>query len=122
MSHILRRGERAAGRFLKRQRGHRILAANYRCPAGEIDLVTLDGDTVVFVEVKTRSSDKAAQPYDAVGYHKRRRLENAARYYLMQQRAQHRPCRFDVVSIVWPPKGAPIIEHFEDAFRPGDSL
>ena len=113
-----RRGERAAARFLKRHRGHRILTANYRCPAGEIDLITLDQDTVVFVEVKTRASDEPAAPFEALGAHQRRRIENAARYFLMRGKNPHPPARFDVVSIVWPPRGAPIIEHFEDAFRP----
>ena len=113
-----RRGERAARRFLRKKRGHRILAANYACHIGEIDLITLDGDTIVFVEVKTRSSDERSQPFEAVGWQKRRRIEMAARYYLTQTRAQDLPCRFDVVSIVWPAKGSPTIEHFENAFRP----
>ena len=113
-----RRGERAAARFLKRHRGHRIITANYRCPAGEIDLITLDKDTVVFVEVKTRTSVGPVAPFEAFGAHQQRRIENAARYFLMRAKNPHPAARFDVVSIVWPPRGAPAIEHFQDAFRP----
>ena len=113
-----RRGERAAARFLKRHCRHRILTSNFRCPAGEIDLITQDGDTIAFVEVKTRSSGELSKPFEAVGRNKRRRIENAARYYLLQNHAQEYACRFDVVSIIWPKKGSPTIEHFENAFGP----
>ncbi len=112
-----RRGERAAARHLKRKR-HRILARNFRCPAGEIDLISEDGDTIVFVEVKTRASDVASDPQEALRARQLRRLEGAARYYLMQRSAQDRPCRFDVITVVWAPKGRPRVEHFEDAFQP----
>ena len=119
------RGERLARRYLRRK-GLKILARNYRCPAGEADLIALDpstrrslgAETIAFVEVKTRSSDELSGPFEAVGWHKRRRIEKVARYYLAQTRAQSLPCRFDVVSIVWPAKGSPTVEHFEDAFRP----
>jgi putative endonuclease len=110
------RGERAAKRFLVRRVGHRFVRGNYRCAAGEIDLITLDGVTIVFVEVKTRSSDEYAYPHDAVDEEKRRRLKRAARYFLMRARLPHQSARFDIVSIVWSPRGRPVIEHFPDAF------
>ena len=112
-----RRGERAAARYLRRHR-HRILVRNYRCVAGEIDLICSHDDTIVFVEVKTRSSDATEDPGESLRKTQRRRIENAASYFLMQQSAQDRPCRFDVVTVVWPPRGSPHIEHFQDAFQP----
>ncbi len=111
------RGERLAARHLKRH-GHRIMERNYRCAFGEIDLVTKDGATLVFVEVKTRSGDRHADPEDAVGHHKQTRLIRTARHYLSSMGHDDSPCRFDVVSIVWPASGRPKIEHIPDAFRP----
>lgn len=115
-----RRGERAAARYLKR-RQHRILARNYRCSAGEIDLISADRDTIVFVEVKTRSSDQAQEPNEALRPGQRRRIEHAAKCFLMERSAQNRPCRFDVVTVLLRDGGSPRVEHFEDAFRPGYS-
>jgi putative endonuclease len=111
-----RRGERAAARYLKRQQ-HHILVRNYRCVSGEIDLICSDGDTIVFVEVKTRSSEEAEHPQSSLRAGQRKRIENAARHFLMQRGAQNRPCRFDVVTVVWPPRRSPEIEHFRDAFQ-----
>ena len=112
-----RRGERAAARYLKRQHFH-VLVRNFRCVSGEVDLICSQGDTIVFVEVKTRSSDDTEDPQEALRNAQRRRIENAARYFLMRRSAQDRPCRFDVVTVVWPARGSPCIEHFPDAFQP----
>jgi putative endonuclease len=111
------RGERLAAKFLKRI-GYTILARNYTCPVGEIDLIARDGDSIVFVEVKTRASDADADPENNVTYAKRRRLTRAAKYFVMRRRAQDAPCRFDVVAAVLPPDGKGVIEHFPDAFAP----
>lgn len=111
------RGERAAARFLRHRR-YRILACNYICPVGEIDLICTDRDTLVFVEVKSRADDERIDPEEFIRPGKWRRVERSARYYLMQHNAADRPCRFDLLTIVWPPGGAPRIEHFEDAFQP----
>lgn len=112
-----RRGERAAARHLKRRR-LRIIARNYRCPAGEVDLICTDQETVVFVEVKTRTSDDAQDPQDAVSNTQRRRQFQAARFFLNEATASHRPARFDMVTVLWPKHGRADIEHFEDAYRP----
>ncbi len=111
------RGERAATRYLKR-RHHKIIARNYRCGAGEIDLISADGDTIVFVEVKTRLSCDAQDPQEAIRPAKWKRVERAARYYLMRHSAVDHPCRFDFVTVVWAPHGGPMIEHFENAYQP----
>lgn len=108
------RGEKLAARTLKRA-GCRILARNYRCPAGEADLIALDGETVVFAEVKTRRSDAWADPADAVDERKRQHYRRIARYYLSCVR-QRREVRFDVISIVLPDDGEPRITHVRDAF------
>lgn len=112
-----RRGEAAAAKFLKRL-GYRIAARNYRCPVGEIDIVAVDGDTIVFVEVKSRSSADAADPENTVRGTKRRRLTRAAKHFLTRKGVGDPPCRFDVVAIVWPETGAAEVEHFIDAFSP----
>ncbi len=112
------RGERIAARTLKRA-GHRIVTRNYQCPAGEIDLITVDGETVVFVEVKTRSSSEAAYPEASVNLRKQRQLLRVAKMYLAAKAAQDRPCRFDVVSVVLNERGKPSVEHFVNAFEPG---
>lgn len=111
------RGEQMAADYLT-QRGYRVVARNYRCPVGEIDLVAIDDDTVVFVEVKTRSSDEAADPEIAVHPEKRRRLTRAGKHFVARHRLHEKPCRFDVVAIVDRGTGSPQIEHFEDAFPP----
>ena len=110
-----RRGEDQAARFLRRL-GHKIIARNYLCPIGEIDLVTIDGDTLVFVEVKTLSSDKAAEPQDHVGFTKQRQVRRVADYYLAKHNAHDRPLRFDVVAVLLPVSGRAQITHFVNAF------
>jgi len=87
---------------------------NYRCAAGEIDLVCRDADTLVFVEVKTRSSDAAQVLDEAVHPTQWRRLQNAARYFVQQRGANNQPCRFDLVTVLWRPSCKPDIEHFKD--------
>ena len=74
-------GERAAKKHLKRQ-GLKFLTANFRSPRGEIDLIFRDGDCLVFVEVKTRSSEEWTRPAAAVNTERRRRLTRAALDYL----------------------------------------
>jgi putative endonuclease len=106
-----------AARYLSRRK-YRILARNYRRPLGEIDLIAADGDVVVFIEVKTRRGDEHADARDAVRPSKWRRIHRAARCFLSEHRAQHAPCRFDVVTIVWPAGGSPRVEHEVDAYQP----
>jgi putative endonuclease len=110
-------GERLAARALRRA-GHRVLARNYRCPAGEIDLITADAGEFVFVEVKTRASDDRQDPLDTISPAKWRRVERAARYFLMSRATGDPPCRFDSVTVVWPADGKPNIEHTIDAYQP----
>jgi putative endonuclease len=112
-----RTGEKQAERFLRRLR-YRIVARNYRCPAGELDLIALDHDTVVFVEVKTRADREHGDPQDAVNLAKQRQLVRCARYFLQHTQSEDRTCRFDVVAITLGEDGKPQIEHFPEAFVP----
>ncbi|HEY2524118.1 MAG TPA: YraN family protein [Candidatus Binataceae bacterium] len=93
-----RRGERIAERHLKR-RGYRILERNFRGAGAEIDLVAMDGETLVFVEVKTRRTVLAGTPQEAVNWHKQRHLRRAGEIYARRHRMDGRPIRFDVVAI-----------------------
>ncbi len=107
------RGERIAARFLKRQ-GMRVLTRGYATGQGEVDLICRDGETLVFVEVKSR---RRGEPAEAVTPEKQRRLTLAGLHFLRRHDLLEIPCRFDVVAVVWP-EGAevPTIEHFRDAF------
>jgi putative endonuclease len=113
-----RRGEEAAARYLRRL-GYIIVARGHRDNIGEIDLVAVDGRTVVFVEVKTRTSHDAGHPADAVDDAKQRRLTRLALSYLKRHDLLENPARFDVVAVTWPAgRGRPTIEHFKSAFEP----
>lgn len=97
-------GEEAAVRLLRR-RGYRIRERNVRCPMGELDLVAEDGGTLVFLEVKTRSTFDYGGPFEAISPAKQRRLIRLAAYYLASRRLGDRPCRFDAVAAVVAPGG-----------------
>lgn len=113
------RGEDMAVRFLKKK-GYRILERNFRCPAGEIDIIARDGGTLVFVEVKTRTDSLFGHPIEAVHSRKRRKMREAALHYL-SGRKEEEPARFDVVSITMK-TGGKEIEHIQDAFGVTDPL
>lgn len=93
------RGEAIAARHLKRC-GYRILARNFRAAGGEIDLITMERDTLVFVEVKTRINASTGLPQEAVDERKQRRIRRTAAVYAARNRAWAREMRFDVVSIM----------------------
>ena len=113
-------GERTAARYLKR-RGHTIVATRARDRLGEIDLVTVAGRTIVFVEVKTRRSLQAGDPADAVDERKQRRLTRVALAFLRRHDLLDSAVRFDVVSVLWPKSAPrPTIRHLEHAFEPLD--
>jgi putative endonuclease len=112
-----RRGESAAARYLKRH-GYRILARGDRLWPGELDLVALDRQTIVFVEVKTRRSQDAGHPAEAVDAAKQRRLTRLAVTFLKRHGLLEHPGRFDVVAVTWPEgRRRPTIEHFKNAFE-----
>jgi putative endonuclease len=108
-------GERVAELYLK-HKGYKLVERNYRCSAGELDLIVLDRGVVVFVEVKTRSGHGFGSPLEAVEFHKQRKMIQAAQYFLSEKRLHQRDARFDVVGISWPGR-EPVVEHIENAFE-----
>ena len=112
------RGEDVAARFL-RKLGYISVARGHRDRIGEIDLVAVEGRTVVFIEVKTRTSQDAGHPAEAVDDDKQRRLTRLALAYLKRHDLLECSARFDVVAITWPDaRSRPKIEHFKNAFEP----
>ena len=92
-------GEDRAAEFLASQ-GYRLLERNYRCPLGEMDIIAREGKTVVFVEVKTRSSERFGPPHAAIGPQKQRRMTAIALYYLKGKGWLGAPARFDVAAVI----------------------
>jgi putative endonuclease len=107
-------GEDLACAELER-RGYAIIARRYRRRGGEIDIVSRDGETIVFVEVKARDGRAFGEAAEAVTSIKRRRMTQIALDYMARHRLSDRPCRFDVVSIHFD-SGRPEIEVFQNAF------
>ena len=113
------RGEEAACRYLE-ARGHRILERNWRSGHLELDIVSLSGDGLHFVEVKTRVAPLSAEPEESVRRSKRQRMVAAARAYLSDEKTLHRPDMevfFDVVSVVFDGQDRQI-DYFPQAFIP----
>ena len=109
-----REGEDLAARFLEK-RGYRILDRNYSTRSGEIDLVALHEGAVVFVEVKTRTSNAFGAPELAVDPRKQRRMVKAALGYIKYKKLHQVPCRFDVVAIS--STAETTVEHIRNAFE-----
>ena len=98
--------------------GYRIVQRNYRIRNGEIDIVANDSGTVVFVEVKTKSSGDYGDPVEEVTPQKQQQIISMGEHYATYCCPPNTPCRFDVVTVDLsgqPPK----ITHYQDAFRPG---
>lgn len=111
-----RRGESDAVRYLE-QHGYRIVARNFTCPIGELDIVALCDGVLTFVEVKARSGTRA-DPEEAVNSAKQRKLVLVAEYFMRTHKLAHKPFRFDVVAISYSAAGEASIQHFPDAFEP----
>jgi len=112
-----RRGEDDAAKYL-RSIGYRIVAQRERVLRGDIDLIVLDGRTVVFVEVRTRSDTAHGHPAETVGYQKQRRVAQLANAYIRRHRLEDCSVRIDVVTVTFTtPDGRPVVEHFQNAFE-----
>lgn len=96
-------------------RGYVILARRYRRRGGELDIVAREGQTVVFVEVKTRKGQAFGSGPEAVTARKRRRMIGVATDFLSRHDLTHSPCRFDVVAVDMGPDG-PRVELYRNAF------
>jgi putative endonuclease len=109
-------GEKQALKFLK-SAGLHFLTKNYSCSTGEIDLIMVDSNSaIVFVEVKTRTSEDFTPAEAVITVEKQRRMYNAARYFLAAYDIRNRPYRFDVITITLDPDGRKNINHFKNAF------
>jgi putative endonuclease len=96
--------------------GFRLVARNWRCRSGEIDLVLARDGTLVFCEVKTRSGSAFGGGHEAVTWRKRRKLRQLAELFLSTHRAAFELVRFDVASVDQAARGRVSVELFEDAF------
>jgi putative endonuclease len=111
------RAERAAARFLKKL-GYRIVAYNYTCPLGELDLIARDGVCIVFVEVRSTEGQDVTVPAASVDREKQRRLTRLALHFLQAKQLLDQTARFDVLAVSWPPGQAePTIAHYPNAFE-----
>jgi putative endonuclease len=108
-------GERLAAQHLLAA-GYQIVARNWRCPFGEVDIIAWHGDVLVFCEVKTRRGVAFGSPVDAVVFTKSRRLRRLAAHWLATNDARAPEVRFDVVSILLVRPGTVEIDHIEAAF------
>lgn len=111
-------GEELAFHELRRL-GYAVLLRNYECPLGEIDLIAKHRGFLVFVEVKTRSSDAMGTPAEGVTAEKRRQIVRVAQFYLKRYGIQDAACRFDVAAVSVPPDAEPRVEVLEAAFGAG---
>jgi len=109
-----KQGEELALKFLKK-RGYRILQRNYVCKMGEVDIIAKEGDTLTFIEVKTRTSTAFGPPQLAVNPAKQMQLSKVALNFLKENHLEDAKARFDVVAILLGPKGEEI-EVIRDAF------
>ncbi len=114
-------GEIIAARFL-RDKKYTILASNYRCRFGEIDIIAADHSYIAFVEVKTRRADALYTPREAVTVAKQRRIMQTAAMYLSRNPIEHQP-RFDVIEVVTAiddPMTVVELNHIVGAYEAGD--
>jgi len=109
------RGEEIAAAYLK-GRKFTIVERNFRCKAGEVDIIARDGKTLVFVEVKTRRTLTFGPPQLALTPFKQRQISKAALTWLAKKKLFDTSARFDVVAILLPDHEVPVIDHIRDAF------
>lgn len=115
-----KRGECYAARYLRRL-GYKIVAGGNRTRYGEVDLVAVDGETIVFVEVKTRRAGEWGDAAAAVDQAKQDRVVRSALAFLKEHHLLECAVRFDVVAIVWPEDASqPDLRHLQNAFEPAD--
>lgn len=107
------KGEEIAAAYLKNE-GYNILKRNYKVPYGEADIIAKDKDTVVFVEVKTRTNKSFGHPFEAVDFRKQERLKRIALFYIKSIKTNFK-VRFDVISIT-SEAGEHKINHIKEAF------
>lgn len=108
-------GEEIALTYI-RGKGYKILEQNFKCKIGEIDIVSIDKNTLVFIEVKLRKTADFGYPMEAVTRKKQDKIRQVASYYLSYRDYSRYSIRFDVISIIKKPGGNPEITHLENCF------
>jgi len=111
-----RRGELLAEKYVRETLGFKVIGRNVRCLKGELDLVAVEGRDVVFIEVRTRATERFGAPERTIRSKKRRDLIKAARYYIQTRRMGESNPRFDTIAIVMGGTGEPVIRHRRNAF------
>ena len=106
-------GEKEATEYLIKN-GYKIIERNFFCKRGEIDIIAKDGDTIVFIEVKTRKSIKYGTPAEAVDEIKQKHIYKAAEYYLYSRNLEKEYVRIDVIEVYYK-KDEHIINHIKKA-------
>ncbi|HOV78583.1 MAG TPA: YraN family protein [Bacillota bacterium] len=110
------KGEEVAAEYLERN-GYRLLSKNYSCRFGEIDMVAMDRETLVFVEVRSCSGEKYGPPEESITRRKQLKLRQLAWHYLKAEGKTGSSCRFDVISVLFGGNGdVKRLEHIENAF------
>ncbi len=109
--------EDLARSYLQRQ-GYRIMDTNFRIRTGEIDIIAMDNDTIVFIEVKSAASKNFGDPASWVPVWKQNRIIRVSQAYLMRKNLYNSPARFDVLAI----DTSQGVNHVKDAFRPGPGI
>ncbi|HAG10758.1 MAG TPA: YraN family protein [Desulfotomaculum sp.] len=111
-----RRGEDEAVSYL-RKKGYILLQRNYRCPLGEIDVIAKDSKTLVFIEVRARSSERFGTPQESVNRNKMLKIHRVAQYYLKTVQKEEEPVRFDVLALMFDLENQlKQLEHIKGAF------
>jgi putative endonuclease len=108
-------GEDVAIEYLKNKR-YKIVDKGFRFLRGEIDIIAYDGETLVFIEVKTRKSNGFGQPEESVTPAKRKQLRKVAQGYLLRKHLEDVECRFDVLSLTFDELEGYAVNHITDAF------
>ncbi|MDT3695936.1 MAG: YraN family protein [Ignavibacterium sp.] len=108
-------GEEIAAKYLL-EKGFEILKRNYQFSHGEIDIIAMDGETLVFIEVKTRKTLEYGEPEYAITKKKIQQIKKVAELYLFDNEIEEADCRFDVIAIILGSENNPQITHYENAF------
>ncbi|MCX7944658.1 MAG: YraN family protein [Deltaproteobacteria bacterium] len=101
------------------ERGYKIVLRNYRCPVGEIDIISQKGEYICFVEVRSRSESDYGRPYETVTFSKQKKISKTAKYFIAQypQFYNNYSFRFDVASVILKDIDNYSIEYIEGAFE-----
>ncbi len=113
--HLGKKGEKIALRYLK-SLGYEIIQCGYRALKGEVDIIAKEKDTIVFVEVKTRSTKEFGFPLEAVELNKQTQIKKLALTYIAKKYKRFIPCRFDVIGIMINNEKDVEISHIRNAF------